>query len=248
MVILALLVVGCGTAGAQTASPTPSTQVPETPLNIDISNQQTGIWVSGQGIVTITPDIALLDLGVSAQADTVAEAQSQAAGAMDEVIAVLLENGIQRKDIQTRQFSITPLTRFDETTRQTTITGYQVDNIVNVKVRSVENTGAIIDAVAEAAGNLTRINNISFSTDNPEQYHEQARELAMNDARAKAEQLAGLAGVTLGEPTFISENSAPIPFRSALPGGVEAAPSPTTPITPGQLEINLFIQVAYAIE
>ena len=83
------------------------------------------------------------------------------------------------------------MTRFDETTRQTTITGYQVDNIVNVKVRDVEATGEIIDAVAEAAGDLTRINSISFSTDNPEQYHERVRELAMNDA-AKAEQLANL--------------------------------------------------------
>ncbi len=69
----------------------------------------------------------------------------------------------------------------------------------------------------------------------------------MNDAKAKATQLASLAGVTLGKPTYIAENSStPIPYSAAVPS--IAAALPTTPISPGQTDITLNIQVAYAIQ
>ena len=210
------------------------------------NSQQQGIWVSGEGKVTITPDIAILSLGIEAQAVTVAEAQSQAAEAMDRVINALTDNGVAEKDIQTQYFSISQVTSWDKDTGEEIVTGYRVTNMATVKVREIDETGAIIDAVAAAGGDLTRINSIDFSVDDPSPYYDEAREAAVADARAKAEQLAELANVKLGEPTYISEwASSPISSREIYYGG--AAPAPT-PISPGELELTLSVQVAYAID
>jgi uncharacterized protein YggE len=241
-----LTLAGCSESGAQipaTSAVTASTA----PVNVNVGNQQ-GIWVNGEGIVNVTPDIAVLNLGVSAQAAKVADAQAQAAAAMDNVISTLKSNGVDPKDITTVYFSISPLTKYDNTTQQTTITGYQVTNTVSVKIRTIDKTGSIIDAVAAAAGDLIRINGISFSVDNPEQYYSQARTLAMNDAKAKARQLADLAGVSLGRPVYIAESSASAPTPVLFPNQAQAVPAPTTSISPGQTTITLDVQVAYSIQ
>jgi len=220
---------------------------PTTIGTVDINSQQSGIWVSGTGEVSVTPDIATLSLGIEAQADTVAEAQEQAAVAMEAVMAALADNGVAEKDIQTRYFSIYPVTRWDDFDDQQVIIGYRVTNIVTAKIRDVEQAGLVIDAVAAAGGDYTRVNNISFSVDDPTPYYEEARQEAMADARAKAEQLADLAGIGLGKPTYISEGTIypPVVYRDA---GMEMmAPGATTPISPGEIELTLTLQVAYAI-
>jgi len=123
--------------------------------------------------------------------------------------------------------------------------------MVIVKIRNIEKISIIIDNAAQAGGDFIRIDSINFSVDDPTEYYEEAREAAIADAKAKAEQLAKLAGVTLGKPTYISENmlsTPPIPMsgRAFADGAPEAAF--ITPITPGELEINLNLQVAYAIK
>jgi len=214
---------------------------------IDISSQQEGLWVSGEGKVTVTPDLATLYLGIEAQADTVAEAQSQAVGAMDAVMAALAASGIAEKDIQTQYFSIEQVTSWDKDTGEEIVTGYRVTNMVTAKIRDIDNVGATIDAVAAAGGDLVRISSISFSVDDPSAYYEEAREEAMADAKAKAEQLAYLAGIELGKPTYISEwSSSPVSSREIYYDAAVPAPMPTS-ISPGELDITLTVQVAYAI-
>ncbi|MBA7631137.1 26 kDa periplasmic immunogenic protein [subsurface metagenome] len=181
------------------------------------------------------PDIATLRLGIEAQEATVAEAQSQATEAMDRVMAALTDNGVAEEDIQTQYFSIRQITRWVD--EEQVVVGYRVTNMVTTKIRDIDNAGIIIDAVAEAGGDLTRIDSIGFSVDDPSVFYEQARQEAMADANAKAEQLAELAGVTLGKPTYISEGiQVPPVIRMA-----EAA------ISPGEVEISLRLQVVYAI-
>lgn len=216
----------------------------------NLTSQQQGIWVTGQGEVTAVPDIATLRLGIEAQEATVAEAHSKAAEAMDKVVAALIDNGVAERDIQTLYLSIHQVTRWDgwlffrEKKEETRVT-----NMVTAKVREIDKVGVIIDAVVEAGGDLIRIHGISFSVDDPSAYYDEARRKAMADARAKAEQLAELAGVSLGKPTFISEGiQVPI-----YPPGVrmeivnKVAEPRLTPIMPGEMEIRLTIQVAYAI-
>jgi len=215
-------------------------------LRIDTGNQQEGIWVNGHGEVNAAPDIAILQLGISSQQASVAEAQAEAATAMDKVMTVLKQGGVADKDIQTQYFSIQQVTRWDQDKQQEIVVGYRVSNMVMVKIREIDKTGSIIDSVAEAGGDFTRIDGISFSIDDPSEYRIEARDKAMADAKAKAGQLANLGGVTLGKPTYISESISypiyPSPIR-----GAEAAPAPVTPISPGEMKISLDIQVVYAI-
>jgi hypothetical protein len=213
---------------------------------VDLNSQQEGIWVTGEGEVMMVPDIATLRLGIEAQAETVAEAQSQAAEAMRKVMDALIDNGVAENDIQTQYFSIYQVTRWDWEDEEEIVVGYRVTNMVTAKIRDIDKAGTIIDAVAEAGGDLTRVEGISFSVDDPSSYQEEAREEAMADAKAKAEQLAESAGVTLGKPTYISESVWTPPIPSDIYRG-EAAPAVETPIAPGEMEISLTVQIVYAI-
>lgn len=213
---------------------------------VNTNSQQEGIWVTGQGKVTVVPDIATLQLGIEAQAASVAEAQSQASQAMNRVMTALTDNGVAENDIQTQYFNIAKITRWDDKNQQEVVIGYRVTNIVTVKIRTIDNAGAIIDAVAEVGGDFTRIDSISFSVDDPTEYYRDARGKAMADAKAKAEQMAELGGVILGKPTYISESTyypTPTPIRLAD----AAIPSAETSISPGEMDITVSVQIAYAI-
>ncbi len=231
LVVLAVGVVGC--TGQVTA---------ENGTTI-FSQQNVGIWVTGEGSVTVVPDVANLNLGVEAEAETVAQAQAQAATAMQAVIDELKARGVADADIKTQYYNIYPVRDYQKDT--SVIIGYRVTNTVTVKVRDVENTGTIIDAVAAAAGDNIRINSIYFTVDDTSAYLEQARANAMADAKAKAQQLADLAGMSLGKPTYISEGGSYIPYiyvdRNL------SAEGPSTPISPGETEVRLSVQVVYSI-
>jgi len=239
---LALVLPIVGLYGCSVASPT-------TIEAVNLGGQQEGIWVTGQGKVTAVSDIATLRLGIEAQEATVSEAQTQAAEAMDEVMTALIDNEVAEKDIQTQYFSIRQVRRWSETKDQEIVVGYRVTNMVTAKIRDIDKVGSIIDAVAVAGGDLTRIDNISFSIDDPSAYFEEARQKAMADAEAKAELLARLAGVSLGKPTYISEGiQIPPPIYPRAVYEEVPIPAPALPpISPGEMEISLTLQVAYAI-
>jgi len=151
LVIPAVLLSGCSCGGPTTAGV------------VNLTNQQLGIWVTGEGEVTAVPDIANIRLGVEAQAETVDAAQAEAAEAMDGVMTSLKDNGVAEKDIQTKYFSVHQVTRWDRDEDEEVILGYRVTNTVTAKIRDIEEVGTIIDAVIEAGGDLIRINNIEFS-------------------------------------------------------------------------------------
>lgn len=243
-----LLVAGLsGCVGAGTGGESPSA------LTVKMNNQQEGIWVSGEGKAMAVPDVATISLGISAQSPTVAEAQTKASDAMNKVMNALTSNGVARKDIQTRQLSISKVTRWDNDKQVEVLIGYNVTNTVIAKVRDTGKAGIVVDAVASAGGDLTRIDNISFSVDNPSAFQDEARQKAMADARARAEQVAKLAGVSLGKPTYISE-SAYIPgpiFRADMaqaPSAPVPVPAAPTPISAGEQEIRVNVQVVYEIK
>ncbi len=212
--------------------------------------QQQGIWVSGEGKVYVQPDLATLTLGISAQEASVAQAQSGAADAMNKVMAALSNAGIDPKDIQTRDFSIVQVTRWDDKSQEQVVIGYRVDNTVVVKVRALDKVGAIIDAVAEAGGDLTRIQGIDMSLEDPTAVYAQAREKAVADARGKAVQLAEQFGVKLGNLVYVTESQFSVPIMKAADGmtaGMESVRAPT-PISPGELTVTLNVTAQYAIK
>lgn len=214
-----------------------------------ISNQQMGLWVSGSGTVSAAPDVAQLSVGVEVQDKTVADAQRRARDAMNAIRKVLLDSGVAEKDIKTTSFNIYQVTQWIDRLGQEEIVGYRVSNMISVKVRNLDNVGAIIDGVAEAGGDVTRINSISFSVDDPTLFLTQAREEAMKDAMAKAKQMAELAEVTLGKPIYITEGSSysvPTPYPYAMKA-MEGAAAPT-PISAGENQFTVTVQIVFAIE
>lgn len=219
-------------------------------LTGNLYNQQEGIWVNGEGKVPAVPDVAILSVGIESQEATVEAAREKAAEAMDNVMQVLKDQGIDEKDIQTQYFNISRVTRWDNDKQTETVIGYRVTNTVTSKVRDVEKAGIVIDEVATAGGDLTRINSIGFTVDDPSEYYEQARKLAVEDAADKAKILADAAGVNLGKVYYITENTyVPSPvYRGDMVAVPEAAPGISTPISPGEIEITVNVNLAYEID
>ncbi|MCX7912354.1 MAG: SIMPL domain-containing protein [Dehalococcoidales bacterium] len=242
-----VLVLSLAVVGLAGCSPGGTVRVDTSALRLGAGSQQEGIWVSGEGKVKVVPDVALLSLGIEVQEKSVAEAQAKAAGAMDSVMEALRDAGIAERDIQTTRFSIQQVTRWDADREEEIVVGYRVTNSVNAKIRDLDRAGSIIDAVAIAGGDLTRISGISFSVEDPTDLYREARIRAIEDARARAKTLAETAGIKLGKPTYIAETSyVPGPvYRDALKAAEGAA---VTPISPGEMELTVTVQVVYDID
>ncbi len=253
---LAILVVLAGVVGCCPVQPGAQPSVPTLvaeaklggPFGVIWSQQQVGLWVNGEGRVKATPDTVLLTLGIEAEAKTVAQAQQQAAIAMNDVMKALKGNGVADKDIQTQQFSIYPVRKWIEDEQREVTIGYRVVNMVLVKIRDIGKAGSIIDTVAQVGGDMTRINNIDFTVDDRTPYYREARDKAVADAMAKAKQIAGGAGVKLGDLIYISEGALYTPqvVRNVyMEAAKDVAP---TPISAGELEFQLTVQMVYEID
>ena len=166
---------------------------------------------------------------------------------MDAVIAKLKADGIPDSDIKTVSYNVTP--QYDQQGNQTqpVLRGYQVQNMVEVKTTNVQGLGALLDdAVGSGA---TRVFGINFEASDMEGLKSQARDQAMTNAQAKAQQLARDAGVSLGRPIAVDESDiggvtpAPVAPRAAAP-----AAAVTTPIQPGQLQVSTTVHVTWSIQ
>jgi hypothetical protein len=218
-------------------------------LGLIWSQQNVGLWVDGNGKVYGTPDVAILTLGVDVQEKTVSEAQRGAAEAMDKIVKALKGKGVADKDIQTQQFSIQIVKQWiDKENREETL-GFKVTNMVVIKIRKVNETGSVIDAIATAGGNATRIDGIGFTVDDPTPYYKEAREKAVAYAIAKAKQIAGAVGIKLGKPIYITESIPYMPVRNYMKAEASMAPAPApTPISSGELEFQVSVQMVYTID
>jgi len=208
--------------------------------------QQTGISVSGNGSVSVTPDIARIEVGVEVTGRTVAEARGQAADAMDAVMDALDDNGVDEADVKTRFFNIYPQYNYRDE-RAPEIVGFTVNNQVTVTVRDIDSASEVLDAAIAAGGDAVRVNGISFTVDEPDQFLDQARADAIADARARAETLADAAGVDLGAVRSISESTSFVgDQRFAVP---EAAfdGGGATSISPGEQELSVNVSVVFEV-
>jgi uncharacterized protein YggE len=203
------------------------------------------VTVVGDGRVLVQPDIANVTFGVEATAPTQAAAQADAATRMQAVVDALLGLGVPREEIRTNRLSAHPV--YDNR-NPGSVQGYQANNSVQVKLRNLDQVGAVVDAVTAAGAN--RVDGISFAVDQIEGPKGQARGLAMQNARTKADQLASLAGLRVVGVKAIEESDAssnpprPQPARADAYGA--AAPPP--PVEPGQQEVATQVTVTYVVE
>jgi len=207
--------------------------------------ERNAISVTGEGRVYADPDMAQIVIGVESRAPTAREAASKNSGDMSEVMAVLKEMGIAEEDIQTVDYSIRAEMYYPEG-EEPRVIGYVVTNAVQVKARDLGLVGDLLDKVTEAGAN--NIYGITFTVEDPRPFQEQAREMAVTDARKKAQQLAELADIRLGDLLSINEYimGGPVYVERAAPmEGIGGGGAP--PISPGQMEIVVQVGMSYEI-
>lgn len=201
-----------------------------------------GVSVVGQGIVLAQPDTARVTLGVEVTDAVLANAQADAARRMDAVLTHLRANGISDADIHTTAYSVNP--QYDN---NQALRGFAVQNLVDVRMTNVSALGGVLDGAIGAGA--TRVYGIRFEASNMQDLKSQARDQAMQNARAKADQLARDAGVGIGRPLSIEESDASgvTPLRAAVPAAVAQA-APQTPVQPGELQVQTTVHVVWAIQ
>ena len=308
---------GCSQADTQTPMPAEPDKVEESVKAMDYPaksveyvigspSSQKGLWANGYGKVSASPDLALLEVGVRALAPTVADANGEAAEALDGMIEALTAAGLAEADIQTSSLNIRQETDGREVTRcpeaeeeteeaaaaapdaevsmenamaaavtamvqgigkpgmgmqdgcyttyEQVVTGYVVSQQLTAKVRDLDSTGELIDQLVEAGGDLTRINGISFTIEDPTPLLEQAREMAIEDLLDRAGQMANAAGVQLGKLEYLSESGASV--REAREEFYRAAPAAmafdqataSTPISAGEVTVTANVTGAFGID
>jgi uncharacterized protein len=205
------------------------------------------ISVTGEASISVPPDRAEIDAGVSTDAKTAREASEANNAAMGKVIAALKGSGIDEKDMQTSRLSLQAQYSTSAPNRagQTTIVGYRVSNRVTIRLKDVGKVASVIDTLVGAGAN--DIGNINFMVSNASKLLDDAREKAVADARRKAEIYARAAGVTLGAPLSISEEGAPQPVFRAKMAAPMAAAAPT-PIAQGEETLSVSVGVTWAIK
>ena len=209
---------------------------------------QRAITVVGVGKVSLVPDIAQINVGAEARASTVTEAKAEVDGQIDAIMAVLVELGVADKDIQTSHYGIyyereSVMGPVREGGPVQEMQGaYRVSNMLQVTVRDVNAAGDVLDSVVEAGAN--QVYGVTFTVSDDSKWQSEARKNAVADARTRAEELAGLTGVQLGEVQLVSEviGGSPMPIayaERAMGGGG---------IAPGELEMSTQVQVTFAIQ
>lgn len=216
------------------------------------SNREAGpartITVVGEGRVSVRPDVARANVGVVVTAPKVKDAVSQNRALMVAALAALRKVGVAEKDILTSNYSIhheqPPPKEGEERGSAGSRGRYNVTNMVLVTIRDIEKVDAVLDAVTEAGVN--QIWGVHFAVDNTDSVSAKAREMAVAQARAKAEELARAGGVRLGPVLSISEDVGGRPVPMARMAMMEA--SGGGPISAGELTFSAQVQVVYGIE
>jgi uncharacterized protein len=210
------------------------------------TTRQQAITVVGQGISRVEPDIAVANIGVQVANADVREASSEAQEIMNAVLAAIQEEGVAEEDIQTSGFSIfADFGPIGPAGEQPQTPLYRVSNNVNATIRDLEQVAAVLDAAIGAGAN--NIFGVNFSIDDPSAAETEARAQAIERAQTKAQELADLTGLELGNVISVSEI---IGSRGGFFGGStlglgDAGLGGGGPIAPGQLNVTVQLEVIY---
>lgn len=235
MPIVALLMVAFLVVGAVNAMPIST-------ADVAVDAEQRVVNVTGEGKIVVTPDLAYIDLGVQTKNKDAQKAQQENATQMTAVIDAVKKAGIKAEDIKTTGYNI--YQTYDYTPNSEVRNEYyQVNNIVNIKIKDINAVGKIID-VATAAG-ANNVNSIRFTVSDDSKYYSEALKLAMANANTKASAIMSTFNKKPGLPLSVSEVS--------YGGGVyyDYAPAKAmmegaaTPIESGEITITATVNVGY---
>lgn len=210
---------------------------------------QNTITISGEGKVDATPDIAKVIVTVRESGKTAKEAQDKVVKKWTAAKTAISSMGVEDKDVKTISYTTQPRYYYPANSKMM-IDGYDAVQTTEVKVRNIDNTGKLLEVVA-AAG-INEVSGPDFTVDDMTALKEEAREEAINDAKAKAEKLADQLGVDLVRIVSFSEggDSGYMPYmaraESVSMGAVKIVTAPS--LDPGTNEINSNVTITFEIK
>ena len=201
--------------------------------------------LSATGSVKTTPDKVDITTGVTSEGQSARDALDKNTEGMTKVVDGLKEAGIAPKDIQTTNFSISPVYEKKRQGHAAFITGYRVTNQVRIIVRDTKKLGDILDTVVSLGAN--QINAINFGVSEPKDLKDEARKRAVANAIAKAKLYAEAAGVELGPVLTITEDSGAVVQRRFEAAAAPMAEAQAVPIEAGTATIQTRIRMTWEL-
>lgn len=206
--------------------------------------QGTLLSINAEGSSEAAPDMATISLGVTTEGQTAQAALSENARRMSALTQALRRAGVAERDIQTSNVSVYPQQQYQEG-QPPRITGYQANNTVTAKVRTISNTGRVIDAAVGAGGNT--VNGVSFSHADPDAQLDIARRDAIAEARRRADLYANALGMQVARIVAVSEGGGYAPPVPAPMMERMAAQDASTPVSPGTVETRVSVSVTFEL-
>ena len=204
------------------------------------------IRVTGEGKAAAPPDMATINAGVTSEAPTAREALDANNEAMRRLLEFVTDRGIAAKDVQTSNFSLSPVYEHDQPQRsEPKVRAYRVQNSVEVRVRNLDALGELLDGLVSSGSN--QIHGVGFDVANPQRLLDKARRDAIRNAKARAKVFAEAAGVEVGSVIQISEQTAEPP-RPMQMGMEMRAMAADVPIATGEQEFNVRVNVTYKLK
>lgn len=197
------------------------------------------VTVTGEGLVAVVPDTAVIRLGVGTEGKTAREASEANARKMSAVLGAIKDGGIAPRDVQTSRLSLQPQYEANKPGAPH-LTGFQVTNQVTVRIHNIDALPAVLDRAITAGAN--EMSGIEFVVSNQSKLLDQARDDAIADARRKAELYARAAGGHVGHVISISEEGTPPPPRP-----IAAMRAGAVPVVPGEQTLRAIVTVAYEL-
>lgn len=237
--------VGSGTPAhaAEDAAEDSATTVTEVPENRQLT-------MTGTGSATAVPDQLSFDLGVTVTRPSLDEALDAASATMERVLGALADRGVARADVQTAGLGMDPVYDYDAYDPPT-ITGYRVNQRATVLVRELKEGGAAVTAAVDAGGDDVRVSGLRLLVGDADRVMEEARDAAVAEALAKAEQYADASGQELGEVITLREVSdRPVPtptWENAAYAADMRTTKATLPIRAGKEKGSVTVKVVWAL-
>ncbi len=206
------------------------------------------ITVEAEGKVTAVPDLAIVSMGVILPGATVAEVQQKSADTMSALTAKLKKLGIDKADIQTKNYNIYPKIKYLSKVGETT-DGYEVNQNVTIKIRDLGKVHQVLALAGEVGTNS--VNGVQFTMADSEAYRVQARDLALQKNIAKIRRLSQTLGVqVVGIVAFNEYEPAPngglIYDRDGVGGNLNMAQPPS--VETGLNDVAIHVSVTYQVE
>lgn len=202
------------------------------------------ITVTGEGRVQAAPDMATITLGVTTQGPTAAEAMAANSAELAKVMDRLTASGVAARDMQTTGLSLYPEWRPSADGQSQQIGGYTASNTLTLRIRALDTLGGVLDSAIQDGANT--LNGVEFGLATPRPAEDEARKLAVADARARAELLAAAAGVELGGISTITEAGAMSDPRPMMRMSADAAGAP--PVAGGEIATIASVTITWDIK